>query len=248
MKEKFKIELTSASLHIMAMAFMLCDHLWGTVVGGNDWLTCVGRLTFPIYAFLLVEGYFHTKSLKKYVLRLFIFALLSEIPFNLAMGSSIFYPVHQNVLFAFLIAIFLIFLNEKAKAKGKLFLRIITAVSTVVLGYLLGLLTMVDYYHAGILMVLTFYFFKGKKWWSLLGQILCLWYINTEMLGGFTYEFIVFGHTVHFLRQSLTMFSLILIWLYHGKQGYHSKWFQYFCYAFYPLHLLILGLIKMFLI
>lgn len=248
MKEKFKIELTSASLHIMAMAFMLCDHLWGTIVGGNDWLTCIGRLTFPIYAFLLVEGYFHTKSLKKYVLRLFIFALLSEIPFNLAMGSSVFYPVHQNVLFAFLIAIFLIFLNEKARAKGKLFLRIITGASTVILGYLLGILTMVDYYHAGILMVLTFYFFKGKKWWSFLGQLLCLWYINAEMLGGFTYEFIVFGHTIHFLRQSLALLSLVPIWLYHGKQGYHSKWFQYFCYAFYPLHLLILGLIKMFLI
>lgn len=248
MKAKFKIELTSASLHIMAMVFMLCDHLWGTVVGGNDWLTCVGRLTFPIYAFLLVEGYFHTKNLKKYVLRLFLFALISEIPFNLAMGSSVFYPVHQNVLFAFIIAIFLIFLNEKARAKGKLFLQIITGVLTVALGYILGLLTMVDYYHAGILMVLTFYFFRQKKWWSLLGQILCLWYINAEMLGGFAYEFIVFGHTVHFLRQSLALFALIPIWMYHGKQGYHSKWFQYFCYAFYPVHLLVLGIIKMFLI
>ena len=65
-KEK-RFEITSASLHIMAMAFMLCDHLWGTIVPGNDWLTCIGRLTFPIYAFMIVEGYFRTKNLKKYI-------------------------------------------------------------------------------------------------------------------------------------------------------------------------------------
>lgn len=65
-----KLETTSFSLHIMAMAFMLCDHLWGTIIQGNDWLTCIGRLTFPIYAFMIVEGYFHTKNLKKYVYRL----------------------------------------------------------------------------------------------------------------------------------------------------------------------------------
>ena len=60
-----RIETTSASLHGMAMVFMLCDHLWGTVIPGNDWLTCIGRLTMPIFAFLLVEGYHHTSKIKK---------------------------------------------------------------------------------------------------------------------------------------------------------------------------------------
>ena len=74
-----KFETTSFSLHLMAMLFMLCDHLWGTIVPGNDWLTCIGRVCFPIYAFLLVEGYFHTSNLKKFVKRLlaFVFSLLS---------------------------------------------------------------------------------------------------------------------------------------------------------------------------
>ena len=101
----------------MAMIFMLCDHLWATIIPGNDWLTNIGRLTFPIFAFLTVEGYFHTKDLKKYVKRLLIFALISEIPFNFIMGSSWFYPLHQNVLWTFLLAIWLIHLNEKVKSK-----------------------------------------------------------------------------------------------------------------------------------
>ena len=245
MKRTYALETTSASLHIMAMVFMLCDHLWGTIVPGNDWLTCIGRLTFPIFAFLIVEGYFHTKNLKKYVGRLLLFAVLSEIPFNLALGSRLFYPIHQNVLWSFLISIGLIHWNEKAKAKGKLWVRILVGCASVLLGSIVGLLTMVDYYHAGVLMVLTFYFFRQKKWWSYVGQLLCLWYINMEILGGFGYEIQLFGNTFFLMRQGLALLALIPIWLYHGKQGYHSKWFQYTCYAFYPLHLLILGILKM---
>ena len=239
-----KFETTSFSLHLMAMLFMLCDHLWGTIVPGNDWLTCIGRVCFPIYAFLLVEGYFHTSNLKKYVKRLLLFAVISEIPFNLAMASSVIYPFHQNVLWSFLIALGLIHCNEKAKSTEKLWLRIIVAVFTILAGYLLGLITMVDYYHAGILMVLTFYFFHHRNWWDYVGQLLCLGYINLELLGGFGYEVVLFGETVFLTRQGLALLALIPIWLYKGKQGYHSKWWKYFCYAFYPVHLLILGLLK----
>ena len=241
---KFKLETTSMSLHMMAMIFMLCDHLWGTIVPGNDWLTCIGRLCFPIYAFLLVEGYFHTSNLKKYVKRLLLFAVISEIPFNLAMASSVIYPFHQNVLWSFLIALGLIHCNEKAKASEKLWIRIAVGIFTILAGYLLGLITMVDYYHAGILMVLTFYFFHHRNWWDYVGQLLCLGYINLELLGGFGYEVVLFGETVFLTRQGLALLALIPIWLYKGKQGYHSKWWKYFCYAFYPVHLLILGLLK----
>ena len=236
--------MTSAGLHIIAMVFMLCDHLWGTVVPGNDWLTCLGRISFPIFAFMIVEGYFHTGNLKKYVKRLFLFALISEIPFNLAMGSRLFYPVHQNVLWSFLMAIGFIYRNEKAVKSGKWWKRAATAVVSVILAYLLGIITMVDFYHAGILTVLVFYFFKNRKWYNYIAQFVCLWYINMEMLGGYSYQLNILGQTYFVARQGFAMLALIPIWLYRGRQGYHTKAFQYFCYWFYPAHLLVLGLLK----
>ena len=245
MQRRLNLETSSMTLHVMAMAFMLCDHLWGTIVPGNDWLTCIGRISFPIFAFLLVEGYFHTSHLRKYAGRLLLFAILSEIPFNLAMGSRLFYPIHQNVLWSFLISLGLIHWNEKAKHKEKKWLRCLVGCTSVAIGYLAGFLTMVDFYHAGILTVLVFYFFRQRKWWSYLGQFLCLWYINVEMLSGFAYEVQIFGSTHFVVRQGFALLALLPIWLYRGKQGYHSKLLQYVYYGFYPLHLLILGIIKM---
>ena len=244
MKRKLSIETTSASLHILAMGLMLCDHLWATVVPGNDWLTCIGRLAFPIFAFMIVEGYFHTRSVKKYMLRMLIFAVLSEIPFNLMAGGRIFYPIHQNVLWTFLIALVMIHWNEKAKATEKRWLRIPVAVGTMLLGSLVGLLTMMDYYHAGVLMVLVFYFFRGTTWRHKAAQLVLLWWINAEVLGGIGYEFQFFGRSFFLARQSLAVLALIPIWLYRGKQGYHSKWFRWLCYGFYPAHLLILGVLQ----
>ena len=241
---KIKTDLSSFSLHILAMALMLCDHLWATVVPGSDWLTNIGRLAFPIFAFMTVEGYFHTRDLKNYVLRRLGFAIVSEIPVNLMIGSRLFYPVHQNVLWTFLRGIAMIRWNEKAKT-APVWRRALRAASSVAVGFLLGTLTMVDYLGAGVLTVLVFYFFRGRKWWNFLLQLLALYYINAEILSGFSYQWEIFGHTIWVVRQSFAVFALLPIWLYRGRQGYHSKAFRWLCYGFYPAHMLILALIKM---
>lgn len=237
------MQTTSFFLHIIAMVCMLFDHIWGTSILNYDVFNCIGRLAFPIFAFMIVEGYFHTKNLKKYVIRLLLFAILSELPFNLMMGSRLFYPIHQNVLWSFLISIGLIHWNEKVRAK-KLWLRILVALTTIVIAYVGGIITFVDYYNAGILMVLTFYFFRGKKWWKYLGQLLCLWYINCEILGGLGKDFNIFGRVIFVERQAIALLSLIPIWLYSGKQGYYNKKMQYIYYFFYPAHMLLLCMIK----
>ena len=81
--------INSFTLHILAMLFMLCDHLWATLFPAQEWLTCIGRLAFPIFAFMIAEGCYYTSNMKKYMQRLFLFAVISEIPFNLIMDSSV---------------------------------------------------------------------------------------------------------------------------------------------------------------
>lgn len=242
-ENKRKIETTSFSLHVMAMLFMLCDHLWATVVPGNDWMTCIGRLAFPIYAFLIVEGYFHTKSLKKYVGRLLLFAVLSEIPFNLMVSGGVFYPMHQNVLWTFLIAIGLMHWNESVKERSVRQRRLV-GLGTVFLAYIGGTLAFSDYSGAGVLTVLVFYVFRGNSWRCFLGQLLCLGYIHFELLGGLEYVIPVFGQTLSVARQGFALLALIPIWLYRGRQGRRGKALQYVYYAFYPVHMLVLGLLR----
>ena len=159
------------------------------------------------------------------------------------MGSRLFFPIHQNVLWSFLISIGLIHWNETVKAQ-QLWKRILVGFATLGIAYIGGIVTFVDYYNAGILMVLTFYFFRGNKWWNYAAQLLLMIWINKEV-GGMFYQWELFGHSFEFQQQSFAVFALIPIWLYNGKQGYHSKWFRYFCYAFYPAHILILWLIMM---
>ena len=107
-----RIEISAAALHIIAMTFMLMDHLWATLLPAQDWLTCIGRIAFPVFAFMTVEGYFHTHNLKKYMLRLLLFALISEIPFDLMYGGTWFYPIHQNVIWTLLMGLLGIHLME----------------------------------------------------------------------------------------------------------------------------------------
>lgn len=243
MKEKKYPDLSSTALHIIAMFCMLLDHMWATVTPGNPWMTCVGRIAFPLFAFMIVEGFFHTKNLKKYFLRMFLFALIAEIPFDLMYGSMAFYPYHQNVLWTFLLALLGVWVIDTVRKREKRWLTLPVSVLTVAVCTALGFLTMVDFYGVGVLTVFLFYFFRGRKWWCLLGQFAGMYYLNVELLGGLCYQFTVFGHTFEVVRQGFALLALIPIWLYRGRQGCHSKPFQYFCYAFYPLHCLILYLL-----
>lgn len=259
-----RFELTSAALHIMAMFFMLLDHIWATVLS-YPWLTCVGRIAFPIFAFLTAEGFFYTKNLNKYMLRLLVFALISELPFNLMYGGQLFYPMHQNVLWTFLLALSGLWLMERTRQKHKLWLTVLVDFLVCLLGTVLGYVLFVDYYGCGILTVFVFYFFhRGREdnliarlWktckyprqvWTAIcfaGQFLCLYYINVELLGGLYYDVTLFGIDFELVQQSLALLALVPIWLYRGKQGYHAQWFRYFNYAFYPVHCLILALLAM---
>lgn len=240
-------ELTAAVLHIIAMTLMLMDHLWATLLPAKEWLTCAGRVAFPIFAFMAVEGYFHTRSFKKYILRMLLFAVLSENPFDLMYGGTWFYPVHQNVLWTFLLSLLGVWLMEQVRKKGKTWMYLLVCVLVVLAGLVLGTLCMVDYYGAGVLTVFVFYFLHGRKWWCFLGQLAALYWLNVELLGGLMYPVQLFGMEFELCQQGLALLALIPIWLYRGRQGYHSKPFQYLCYAFYPVHMLLLVVVLNFI-
>ena len=238
--------VNALTLKCIAMALMLCDHLWATVVPGSHWLTAVGRLTYPIFAFQMVESYFMTTDRKRLFKRLAVFALISEIPFNLMVSGSLIMPLHQNVVFTFLLALALVHRMELARGKAPLWRYLLRCAACAVLGFAGGYLFMVDYYGAGVLTVLVFYWTRGKKYSHLL-QLAWLWYINTQLLGGFGWPVELFGTEIFISQQALALLALPLIWLYNGKRGAHSRAIQRAYYAFYPVHMLVLALWAMLL-
>lgn len=103
--------MSGTSLKWIAVISMLIDHTAEVLMNHNAALTDpiwaqiyvlmrgIGRIAFPIYAFLLVEGFLHTRDVKKYLTRMFLFAVVSEIPFDLAVFHTPFYWGYQNVFF-----------------------------------------------------------------------------------------------------------------------------------------------------
>ncbi len=233
--------LTSNMLRILAMAFMICDHLWAKVVPGNDWMTYVGRMTFPIFAFMISEGFVHTSNLKKYIFRLLGFALISEIPFNLFYGGNWFYPYHQNVLFTLLLGLLAITLIDKARKDktAKTITKTVLLLIPICLGAFIGF---PDYGFWGFLTVVMFYLFRGFPFAWLL-QLIAMILMNFVLYEGQFIPVELFGKTYEIATQGFAVFALIPIWLYGGKKGKSSKIMQYGFYAFYPLHMLIIYLL-----
>ena len=257
MKQKniFLEGLDSFTLHILAISFMILDHSWNVFfVNQNQiWMNLLGRLAFPIFAFMLVEGFYKTKNRSKYLKRIFIFAVISEIPFNLLVSTSvfgspsIFFP-YNNVLWTFGIALYMLVLFEKIKNKDnlpvtvKIFGKIIISILAMFITHLIGS----DYLEYGIMTVLVFYFFRSRKWWNFVAQVILLTWINIFLIPRYDFSFYLFGNKIYAPVQSFAIFSLVFIWLYNGKQGIHNKITKYMFYSFYPLHLLLIVMIYIF--
>lgn len=262
-----KFGITSSTLHIIAMLLMLCDHLCMTILGQYMWLHYIGRIAYPIFAFMLVEGFRKTSNLKKYLLRMLIFALISEIPFDLMTGGTWLFATQQNVMWTFIISMLCMLLIEQPKKIKKPAVRyivfVITTILTLALGFIAGIVTMVDYFGGGIVMVLVFHLFYGDEilsfkvnykderirtaviWINRILQLIFVWYICEEMLGGLCAIINVFGKNYEVVVESFSIIGLIPIWLYNGQKGIKSKGFKYLCYSFYPAHIAILILLKM---
>lgn len=236
--------LTANMLRVIAVLFMLSDHIWATYMSFGDWMTYIGRMAFPIFAFQIAEGFVHTKNVKKYILRLLAFAVVTEIPFNLFYSSRTFNPYHQNVLFTLLLGFFAIVLIDKAK-KDRSAKNIAKTVALLLIVVVASVIGFVDYGIHGVLMVVMFYLFRDFPF-AWLAQLLGMVAINIIFFEGQVIPFELFGKAFEIPTQGFAVFSLIPIWLYGGKKGISNKILQYGFYAFYPVHMLILYLIKYF--
>ena len=240
--------LSQEGLKLIACITMLLDHIGAVTVmaclenatGANqgalldlyEVLRLIGRLAFPIYCFLLAEGSAHTRNPKRYGLRLAVCAVISELPYDIALRGS-FNWQHQNVM----VTLFLGFCAlEVMKRSSKPVLKLLVSVPFMLLAEFAG----GDYGAEGIMLVVLFAL-TGNMPRRNLAQLLGMWLIFSpghamflNWLGGFSVT-----------MQEWAVLAILPIALYDGRKVTKSKAVQWGFYLFYPVHLLALYLIAM---
>lgn len=218
--------MSAAVLKWIAVVTMVIDHFAAAVylqmAQGYHYevyyvMRKIGRIAFPIYCFLLVEGFFHTRNTAKYLRNCFLFALISEIPFNMAIFGEIFYPRGQNVYFTLCIGLCALIALDRLRAeRGMRFalMRLMVVVFAASAGEILD----VDYHWKGVLFIILFYYIRNMQEWIRNAAVIC----------AFAYE-------------TTAPLALIPIHFYNGERGRQMK---YLFYAVYPVHLLVFGLIR----
>lgn len=218
--------LNSTALKLIAALFMVIDHMGYMFFPRVIWIRKVGRISFPIFAFFIAEGFFHTKDRRRYLLRMLLFAVISELPFDLAFFGK-WYWKYQNVMFSFALAILALMIFEKCRENGKWW------------GFALGLLGIAgcawvsvllktDYSYYAVILVAVFYVFRGA---------------GRACSNGAALLFQVLDHP-HDV-QTWSILSFIPLMLYNGEKGRGLKWLFY---VFYPGHLLLMYAIRMLLL
>ena len=231
--------MTSFVLKIIAMITMCIDHVGNAYFYHATFMNLIGRIAFPIFAFQISEGYTHTKNLKKYFLRLFLFAVISQIPFMLFSSlytTSFTFNVFATLFFG-LIAIFAydkLTNTQHAICKNNKLNLIFKQLFGIFIAILIGILAEIcnfDYGFFGIAIIFMFYLFKNDKLAMVISFI-------TACVLKYGINIILYGYNIWYILLGIfTILPIIFICLYNGKQG---KKLKYLLYAFYPVHLLII--------
>ena len=228
MMQQEKRGLSGSTLKLIAIVTMLIDHVGLGVVGRlmllkpqlydvYSIMRGIGRIAFPIFIFLLVEGMRKTSNVKKYALRLGAFALLSEIPFDLAFHMEILEFTYQNVFFTLFIGLLTIWAMDSAARliEGK-WLKVLLMAGILAAGAGLAELLRTDYGAKGILCIAVMYIFSFDRRLQLVAESISL------------------------LWERVAPLAFIPLAFYNGRRGLKLK---YVFYVFYPLHLLLIYLL-----
>lgn len=214
-------------IKIIACLTMCIDHIkYAIPVLKTPVTTFLGRISFPLFAFFISEGYIHTSNLKKYYIKLLIFGIISQIPFML-FRTLVGEWKMLNIMFTLLLGLMAITIYDKEPRK---YISIPCVIMIIFLGYLLR----VDYGWYGVSLVFLFYILKNKKiYLSLLYFLVTAVYFYSRGIRN-----IDTGIVISFISY---LVPLIIVLFYNGKLG---KKIKYFFYVFYPVHMLIVYLIS----
>ena len=241
-----RIGITASTLSIIAMVTMLIDHC-GYVLFNNEFIMrAIGRIAFPIYGFMLVEGYYKTSNKVKYFLKMMILAILTEPIFDSLFLKSLCDFKHQNVLFELAFGIVLVHSVNKIRESTVNFSTIKYIGYTLLLGSVMVASEILnfDYGAIGLVMVLIFaigYNTKLKWLTTILGVVIPYVFLfkGNNVLGMIN----ILGFELPIYLQTYAVLTIPFILLYNGQKGISNKTFKTFKYLFYPVHLLILYLI-----
>lgn len=192
-------------------------------------------LAFPIFCFLIAEGCVYTRDRRKYALRLLAFALLSEGPFDLMVGGTVWYPYSQNVLWTLLAGALICWCVDWTLRKKTPAAFLLTG-AAVAAAFCLLELAGTDYRGWGMLLVVLFYGVRRVSCGTVVkrtAQAVGLAVFSIGIMGGVSIEL-------------WSLAALLPLWLYNGRRGYSNRAVQYGFYAFYPVHILILSLIALY--
>ena len=233
-KNKFGF-LSSNGLKLIAVAAMLIDHVNVIFVGPehNVWRG-IGRIAFPIFAFMIAQGAVRTKNKALYALRLFAFGVISEIPYDLAVKGTFLEFTRQNVYFTLLLGLISVYCLDFLRKNHLGVLGIITTIACGLGAHFLAS----EYSFMGVVVITFMYIFSTIK-----TDARYLGFALSGLMTVFVYRYPLDLGIMP--TQVYAAFCVIPLALYNGKRG--KKMNKYFFYAFYPAHLLILYLIKTFI-